>query len=98
MLLHCAIKGIPHQKEFANELYIGLKLVCTSFSMLIYKCKISVEDIFIAIERNRRGQSCQVNGWAVKLCLGTFHPDFNWEKSGGLLSHSVLRSLETVSI
>lgn len=37
--------------------------------MLIYELKTTVEEIFIEIEMNRRGQRCKVNGWAVKLSM-----------------------------
>jgi len=59
---------------------MGLKAVFKQFSMLIYKCKTTVEEIFIEIETNRTGQICKVNWWAVKLrvCLSTFcTDDFN---------------------
>lgn len=46
---------------------MGLKAVSTSFSMFIHKPKTTAEEAFIEILIIRTGQSCKVNGWAVKL-------------------------------
>lgn len=62
---------------------MGLKAVSTSFSMFIHKPKTTAEEAFIEILMIRRGQSCKVNGWAVKLwvCVSMCYTDDFGEKT-----------------